>query len=258
MFINKVFSYYAKSYYKAAAQRETARTAINAIKNISSNNKEGSDKTYQKIKKIIIKFFIGSWYWPSTYPTAIDPPTGEFLYSLVKLLYPQTVVEIGTYKGNAAIAIGQALEDNKKGLLYTIDPFEQELVKTAIKKSKLQKRIQYSIGYSHKVIPTLGLKKIDMAFIDGDHSYESVKKDIELVDGYIPKGGVVVFHDVLIDTSQGFDGPRRVIAELRDSNKWDVSVYATEVGVGAENNKVCLRNQTKQFTPVGIAVCSKR
>ncbi|MEN9341793.1 MAG: hypothetical protein RIQ54_49 [Candidatus Parcubacteria bacterium] len=256
MFINKIFSYYSKSYYKAAAQREQGRATIDVIKNISSNT-VNSDKVYQKIKKIAIRFFIGRWYWPSTYPTAIDPPTGEFLYSLVKLTQPQTVVEIGTYKGNAAIAIGQALEDNNKGILYTIDPFEQELVRTAIKKSKLQDKIQYVIGYSHEVVPTLGLKTIDLAFIDGDHSYQSVKKDIELVGAYIEKGGIVVFHDVLIDVAQGFDGPRRVIAELASSNKWNISIYPTEVGVD-ENNKVCLRNQTKQFTPVGIAVCIKK
>ena len=39
-------------------------------------------------------------------------------------------------------------------------------------------------------------KEIDVLFIDGDHSYEGVKKDFELYEPLVAKGGVIIFHDI--------------------------------------------------------------
>ena len=36
---------------------------------------------------------------------------------------------------------------------------------------------------------------IDFLFIDGDHSYEGVKKDFEMYSPFVRKGGLIVFHD---------------------------------------------------------------
>ncbi|MEM2703892.1 MAG: class I SAM-dependent methyltransferase, partial [Candidatus Bathyarchaeia archaeon] len=40
-------------------------------------------------------------------------------------------------------------------------------------------------------------KYIDLLFIDGDHSYEGVKKDFIMYSSLVRKGGIVVFHDLL-------------------------------------------------------------
>jgi predicted O-methyltransferase YrrM len=42
-------------------------------------------------------------------------------------------------------------------------------------------------------------KKIDLIFIDGDHSYEGVKADWDLFLPHLAEFGVVVFHDTLWD-----------------------------------------------------------
>ena len=39
-------------------------------------------------------------------------------------------------------------------------------------------------------------KKIDVLFIDGDHSYKGVKKDFELYAPLVTKGGIIIFHDI--------------------------------------------------------------
>jgi cephalosporin hydroxylase len=39
-------------------------------------------------------------------------------------------------------------------------------------------------------------RKVDFLFIDGDHSYEGVKKDFEMYSGLVRKGGIVAFHDI--------------------------------------------------------------
>lgn len=253
MKINKVLDWYAGSYYKASQGREAGRSVINATKRASGNS-----SLYQRIKRFITKYLAGSFYWPTTWPTSVDPPTAEFLYSLTRLLNPKTAVEIGTYKGNAAIAIGQALYDNsEESRLYTIDPVRQDIVETAIKKSGLGSVIYYKTGFSQEVIPKLSLDKIDLAFIDGDHSYVSVKKDFELVSPLVPSGGAIVFHDVLVDTEDGFDGPRKVVDEISKMSAWSVNIYPTEVGVDGDS-KVVLRSKSPTFKSVGLAVCIKK
>jgi predicted O-methyltransferase YrrM len=69
--------------------------------------------------------------------------------------------------------------------------------------------------------------KIDFLFIDGDHSYEGVKKDFELYSTLLSDKGIIVIHDtdsnyeetliVSEDTKKNhyrFDGPSKFIKEL--------------------------------------------
>ena len=69
--------------------------------------------------------------------------------------------------------------------------------------------------------------KIDFLFIDGDHSYEGVKKDFELYSTLLTDKGVIVIHDTdsnyeesLIVSEDAkkdhyrFDGPSKFIKEL--------------------------------------------
>ncbi|MDD2804811.1 MAG: class I SAM-dependent methyltransferase [Elusimicrobiales bacterium] len=42
----------------------------------------------------------------------------------------------------------------------------------------------------------LGGRRLDLLFIDGDHSYEGVKADYERYSGFVRPGGVIAFHDI--------------------------------------------------------------
>jgi predicted O-methyltransferase YrrM len=37
-------------------------------------------------------------------------------------------------------------------------------------------------------------------FIDGDHSYEGVKKDFEMYSPLVAEGGLIAFHDIAVHT----------------------------------------------------------
>ncbi len=39
-------------------------------------------------------------------------------------------------------------------------------------------------------------KEIDVLFIDGDHTYEGVKKDFEKFEPFVKEGGLILMHDV--------------------------------------------------------------
>ena len=40
-------------------------------------------------------------------------------------------------------------------------------------------------------------KNVDFLFIDGDHSYEGVKKDFEMYSPLVKDGGIIAFHDII-------------------------------------------------------------
>jgi len=77
--------------------------------------------------------------------------------------------------------------------------------------------------------------KIDFLFIDGDHSYEGVKKDFELYSQILSDSGIIIIHDtdgeyeetliVSEDSKKShfrFDGPSKFIKELEFNNEWNL------------------------------------
>ena len=49
-----------------------------------------------------------------------------------------------------------------------------------------------------KVKGILNKRKIDFLFIDGDHSYQGVKKDFEMYSPLVNKDGLIAFHDIVM------------------------------------------------------------
>ena len=77
--------------------------------------------------------------------------------------------------------------------------------------------------------------KIDYLHIDGDHSYEGVKKDFELYSTIMSENGIITihdtdqkYHDTLIVTENSkkdfvpFEGPARFIKELQENPEWNL------------------------------------
>lgn len=77
--------------------------------------------------------------------------------------------------------------------------------------------------------------KIDLLFIDGDHSYEGVKQDFELYSKLLSENGVIVLHDtdaeyektfiVSEDSKKDydrFDGPSKLVQELQENHEWNL------------------------------------
>ncbi len=114
-------------------------------------------------------------------------------------------VEIGTFEGENAESILETLNIKK---LFLIDSYEKGNEKDSIHnklkttESKAMKKLK---EFSHKIVWIKKLSSdavndvpdnLDFVYIDGDHRYKTVKKDLEL---YYPKlriGGVLAGHDI--------------------------------------------------------------
>lgn len=117
------------------------------------------------------------------------------------------IVEIGSYKGKSTVtlALGSSLLSRSKRPIYAIDGFEpEESFYTKPYWGDFLKNIKKH-GVEDKVIPIKKYsneaygecpKKIAAIFIDGLHSYEGVKHDIEhYVIPRVVSGGLIAFHD---------------------------------------------------------------
>ena len=132
------------------------------------------------------------------------------LYGLARALKPQVAVEIGSARGKSACYVGRALKENGSGRLFAIDPHartnwnDEDSIDTLgemrrnIRAFGIEKQVEIIRDVSEKAAARWMLP-IDLLFIDGDHSYDGVKRDWELFMPHVSPFGLVVFHDTLWD-----------------------------------------------------------
>lgn len=129
---------------------------------------------------------------------------------------PLVVVEIGTYLAGSTIYMLEHFNIKK---LYTIDPFRlykgyrqgqmedyfklkgednmyQEVVKKLIKYTDVQ--LQLIRDFAHNVVNQFEDEYIDIVWIDGNHTYEHVKQDIEDWFPKVKLGGFLAGDDSTI------------------------------------------------------------
>jgi predicted O-methyltransferase YrrM len=121
-----------------------------------------------------------------------------------------TFVEIGTWKGQSIMYMAEKIKElNKNIKLYGIDTFkgnEEHAEHPDVVANKiydiyleniepLKDYITTIKGSSHDVYTQFEDESIDFLFIDADHSYEAVKKDLKLWYPKVKKGGIISGHD---------------------------------------------------------------
>ena len=119
-------------------------------------------------------------------------------------------LEIGTNNGGTLFLFANAVRPN--GMLVSVDlpggmyGGGYSSVRIPLYRSFARGRTEISLiredshlpGTLEKVKKTIGDVKLDFIFIDGDHSYEGVKKDFEMYSPLVKKNGLVVFHDIAV------------------------------------------------------------
>lgn len=131
----------------------------------------------------------------------------ELEWLATQALDHERIVEIGSYLGRSTRALG----DNTKGVVYAVDNFKgvQDMTIPAAIRDNVFELFVYNTGTlisKDKVIPVLTDHSVaevpitpDMVFIDGDHTYEAVKRDIQKWLPRLSKGGLLCGHDIQFD-----------------------------------------------------------
>lgn len=127
----------------------------------------------------------------------------EELEMLIKILRRRkllTILEIGSGRGGTLYVWMQVAEKN--ATVITLDKKIVIQTKKIIKEKHRNQNIHLVEKDSHLKNTKLFIqsiiknKKIDLLFIDGDHTYKGVKNDWDLYSPLVKKGGLIVFHDI--------------------------------------------------------------
>ncbi|MFC1920500.1 class I SAM-dependent methyltransferase [Chloroflexota bacterium] len=133
----------------------------------------------------------------------IGSALGEMIYALCRKLRPDTIIETGVSSGISSSYILCALEENKKGKLYSIDlPWGEDT--GWIIPDYLRYRWQLDLGRSSEMLPPLieKLATIDIFFHDSEHSYQNMLWEYETAWKYLKINGILLSHN--ISHSQAF------------------------------------------------------
>jgi predicted O-methyltransferase YrrM len=141
-------------------------------------------------------------------------------------------VEIGCWQGKSTVCIASGLRQQQGALLTCIDPFDASgdgesastygeraaeigtPLRDAFEQNLLAAGVRDVVdvlpGFSHELIAAFAAP-IDLLFLDGDHSYDAVRRDVSDWAPKVRPGGWLAMHDVVHPVHRG---PRRVVDEL--------------------------------------------
>ena len=126
------------------------------------------------------------------------------------------VVEIGSWQGRSTIALAQGCLDSGNGVVHAVDTFrgnpgnESMYVVGAEDRSDLEPNFHRNIataGLSEQVVThatssteaigdvSAAVNGVRMMYIDGEHTYDAVKEELELYAPLLSPGGLLTFDD---------------------------------------------------------------
>lgn len=160
-----------------------------------------------------------SWndVWPEVDATEgwLTEPEARRLFDLARSVpAPMLAVELGSYKGRSTIALGRGLDESDGGRLLCVDLWQMDGVDLLpAHQARISRAGLAHVVTRHRCDTALAARGADpgsvgLLFIDADHSYEAVRRDLEAWSPCVRSGGYVAFHD------SWAPGPARVIAEL--------------------------------------------
>jgi predicted O-methyltransferase YrrM len=139
-----------------------------------------------------------------TVPGYLHPLEGLFLHWLAARLPPGgRMLEVGSFKGKSSCYIASGLRspgarlhcvDVWRNQAMPYDPPEDVLPEFEANVAKYRHMIEIHRGESAAVASRWTMP-IDALFIDGDHSYDGCRTDIDAWLRHVRAGGWVAFHD---------------------------------------------------------------
>lgn len=95
-------------------------------------------------------------------------------------------------------------------LILRMNPNSKECVANLLKKFK--NSINLYKGYSKNILQQINLNKFDFVFLDGGHSYKTVKEDLELLRQKLSNNSIIICDDYNILQY----GVKKAVDEIKD------------------------------------------
>ena len=177
-------------------------------------------------------------------PASLNIGFGFLYYGMVRTLRPKHVVVIGSGFGFSVVCFALGLLDNGAGSVSFVDPSysllkngplhtvggtsqwdEPAKVRAHFDRFGVADIVEHFRMTSEEFFARykeLGLPDIDVAFIDGNHSYDDVRHDFLACLGHMKKGGYLLMHDTNIYVRElvRHAGVKRWLKEIQHETEW--------------------------------------
>lgn len=146
-----------------------------------------------------------------------------FLYYISRQVTQGCIVEVGSYRGRSTVFLARGSLDGYKVPVYAIDPHQDYVGvlggvfgpkdRGVFFKAMLDNNcaeIVRLVNLSSEIISVGWQESVSLLWIDGDHSYDGVKRDFECWKHHLASEALIVFDDA----NDEMLGPRLLINEL--------------------------------------------
>jgi predicted O-methyltransferase YrrM len=139
---------------------------------------------------------------------------------------PRNLLEIGSYLGASSFCLAAGMSHGGGGRLFCVDTWQNETMPDGSRDtfaefgantSRYRDFIVTVRKRSEALLPSDISGRISLAFIDGDHSYDSVRGDVETIKPFLAEDAIVAFHD-----SRYFPGVSKAIGECLSLDGWQL------------------------------------
>ena len=144
---------------------------------------------------------------------------------MVESLQPRTILEIVTAMGGTLFLLSRY--SSSKAQLISMDLLADDISSRNFdfykKIARRRQSIVFLEGDSHKMFTLQKVKKIlkgrkvELLFIDGDHSYDGVKKDFMMYSPLVKSGVLICFHDIVSGDPKKVGGVPDFCQEIREN-----------------------------------------
>ena len=161
---------------------------------------------------------------------SISTEEGTRLRELAAGVTEGVIVEVGSWRGRSTYALSTGAKEGGNAPVFAIDPHEEFDGVFGGEFGPPDRRAFYRnmlrtgcwdnvrlVNLSSEVVTPGWTRPVGMLWIDGDHTYEGVKRDVDCWVPFLLPGAPLV----LDDTTKRRGGPRRLIRELT-AQAWSV------------------------------------
>src|SRR5260370_37731427 len=154
-------------------------------------------------------------YFESYPPRSLmGPHSRAILFSLIRMLRPKVVAEVGTLFAGTTETLARALFENGEGVIHTTDPFGADRCPAIIGTwpRELQEITEFHPLNSMDFFGALAQRRItlDMVLVDGSHDYEYALFDLQMAARLLRPGGIIVMDNS--DQTGPFHASREFVA----------------------------------------------
>lgn len=166
------------------------------------------------------------------------------LVEVVKKTNPNTVMEIGTFNGGTLFLFSMIADKNAEIISLDLPygkfgggypgwkiPLYKKFARAGQTLKFLRENSHDKMVFEH-VKQLLNGKQLDFLFIDGDHTYDGVKKDFEMYSTLVRPGGIIALHDIAVHPASSGCTVNLFWDELRINKKHDELIENRNQGWG--------------------------